>query len=323
MINAAIIGLGGFGQRLVSSVQGKSEKIRFVAGVTRTPSKAEDFAKAMGFPVGSDYGTVLKDKKVDAVVIATPHRQHARQVIEAAEAGKHVFCEKPFTLTKADAEAAVSACDKAGVVVAVGQNRRFLPGTRELKRMVDDGQLGTLMHIEGNISGPSGHSYSAGWRVDDEDSPVGSMTPMGIHMLDHMIGQVGPASWVSVQSLHRATKVERDDTTSILLRFANGMSGYLATIAATARIWHCRIMGDRGWAEVDGLETLRYQLIGGPLHSIRFEPTDIERAELEAFAEAAQGGTPYRVSREEAIHAIAALEAIITSWKTKQPAPVQ
>lgn len=322
MINAAIIGLGAFGQRLVSSVQGKSEKIRFVAAMTRTPSKAEAFAAANGFSVGDDLDAVLGDSNVDAVVIATPHRQHAEQVMKAAEAGKHVFCEKPFTLTKADAEAAVAACDKAGVVIAIGQNRRFLPATRELKRIVDSGQLGTLMHIEGNISGPSGHSYSAGWRIDDDDSPVGSMTPMGIHMLDCLIGLVGPATGVSVQSVHRAVKVDRDDTTSILLSFANGMTGYLATIAATARMWHCRVIGDRGWAEMDGLETVRQQLIGAPMVTTSFDPSDMERAELEAFADAASGGTPYRVTKEEAIQAIAALEAIINSWKSGSPADV-
>jgi predicted dehydrogenase len=322
MINAAIIGLGAFGQRLVSSVQNKSEKIRFVSAMTRTPAKAEAFAARNGFPVGDDLDAVLGDREVDAVVIATPHRQHAEQVIKAAEAGKHVFCEKPFTLTKKSAEAAVAACKKAGVVIAVGQNRRFLPATKELKRIVDSGQLGTLMHIEGNISGPSGHSYSGGWRIDDEDSPVGSMTPMGIHMLDNLIGLVGGVSGVSVQSVHRAVKVARDDTTSILLRFDNGMTGYLATIAATARIWHCRVIGDRGWVESDGLETVRLQMIGAPMLTTTFDPSDIERAELEAFADAAEGGTPYRVRPEEAIQAIGALEAIVNSWKTGAPSDV-
>ena len=82
---------------------------------------------------------VLADPGIAAVVLATPHTQHAEQAIAAAKAGKAVFVDKPFTLTRASAEAVVAACGKAGVTLAVGQNRRFLPSAIELKRMIDSG----------------------------------------------------------------------------------------------------------------------------------------------------------------------------------------
>ena len=125
MLRTAIYGMGRWGQTLVNAVQDDSKKIRFTAGVARDPSKYSDFAKEKGFPVYADYAQVLADPEIDAVALATPHSMHAENVQQAAAAGKHVFCEKPFTLTEESARASVAACEKAGVVLAVAFNRRL------------------------------------------------------------------------------------------------------------------------------------------------------------------------------------------------------
>src|SRR5204862_7399582 len=104
MINAAIVGLGWWGKTLVESVEG-SDFIRFVAGATRTISpEVKTFADAHKFRLAETFEALLKDRNIHAVILCTPHSMHARQVIAAAGAGKHVFCEKPFALTKPDAE---------------------------------------------------------------------------------------------------------------------------------------------------------------------------------------------------------------------------
>src|SRR5678815_5964346 len=127
MIQAAIVGLGTWGQHLVASVQGKSDVIRFTAGATRTPSKASEFCARHGIRLLSTYEDVLADPAVEAVVLATPHSTHAEQVAAAAEAGKHVFVEKPLGLSRADCERAVAACAARNVTLAVGYNWRFQP----------------------------------------------------------------------------------------------------------------------------------------------------------------------------------------------------
>src|SRR5215813_11299811 len=120
MINAAIVGLGWWGRTLVESVQG-SDFIRFVAGATRTVSpEVKAFADTHKLRLAENYEALLKDSNIHAVVLCTPHSMHTRQVIAAALAGKHVFCEKPFALMKSDAEAAVEATRKAGVVLGLG-----------------------------------------------------------------------------------------------------------------------------------------------------------------------------------------------------------
>ena len=140
MLDAAIVGLGRWGQVMVDSVQSGGaplgEHIRFTRAVTRTPAKVVDYAAGQGMALGADYQAALDDPAIDAVVLATPHSQHADQIVAAAAAGKHVMVEKPFTLGKANAARAVAACERAGVVLVPAHNRRFLPAIAALQTMI-------------------------------------------------------------------------------------------------------------------------------------------------------------------------------------------
>src|ERR1700730_3582038 len=101
MLRAAIVGLGRWGRSLVTSVQGKSSDIRFVVAHTRTRDKAEAFCHDNGVPLVDSFEAIVGNSDVDAVVLATPHSQHAAQMKAAAAAGKHIFVEKPITLDRA------------------------------------------------------------------------------------------------------------------------------------------------------------------------------------------------------------------------------
>lgn len=318
MIEAAIVGMGRWGRVLVESVQGRSAAIRFVAGTTRSPEKAADWAAAQGIRLLPDYAAVLADPAVQAVVLATPHSQHAGQVIAAARAGKHVFVEKPFTLDRASAEAAVAAVRAAGVVMALGHNRRFLPAAARLQALIAEGALGTLCHIEGNISGPGALAYRPGmWRADPMESPAGGLAGMGIHMLDFFQMLCGPMTEVAVVSHARVLSNGLDDTTAALVRFANGMTGTLTTLAAVPRLWRVQLFGSAAWVEMWGTETLVIGREGQPHERIRFERCDTERAELEAFAAACAGGPAYPLSLEEAVHSAAVFEAVARGARTR------
>src|SRR6267142_3130393 len=148
MLNAAIVGLGWWGKRLVQAAQG-SALIRFARGVTLEPELARDLAAA-GLRIGTSYEDVLADPAIQAVVLATPHTRHRAQVEAAAAARKHVYCEKPFALAKADAQAMLAACARAGVTVGVGHHFRLMPSLTALRAEI--GSLGTIMHAEGNYS---------------------------------------------------------------------------------------------------------------------------------------------------------------------------
>ncbi|MEM8665054.1 MAG: Gfo/Idh/MocA family oxidoreductase, partial [Pseudomonadota bacterium] len=285
--------------------------VRFTRGVARTPAKAEEYCAAHGIALTDAYGSVLADPEIDGVVLATPHSQHADQVVAAAAAGKHVFCEKPFTLTKADAERAIAATKAAGVVLALGHNRRFLPAVRKLKSLVDEGALGKIINIEGNMSGHVGGRYRDGmWRVSATESPAGGMAGSGIHVIDTMIHLIGPIAEVSAQSFRLVHEFQLDDTTNMLFRFENGATGYLTAMTATAPTFRINVFGDKAAAELRGERMLTVHPIAGETITTEYGEFSTERAQLEAFADAIEGNAPYPVPLEDVLAGIGAFEAV-------------
>ncbi len=318
MLHAAIVGLGRWGQILVNAVQEagrpKGAAIRFTHAVVRTPEKAADFLSAQGLQAVEALPAVLQDPGIGAIVLATPHSQHCAQIVAAAAAGKHVFVEKPLTLTKASAEQAVAAAEAAQVILALGHNRRFLPAMRDLKTLIENGDLGRVLHIEGNFTNPTGYTYKPGmWRALAEECPAGGMTGLGIHLVDAMIHLCGPLAAVQAQSLRQVLEGEIDDTTSMLFRFEAGMTGTLSTILAAPAFWRLQVFGSKGWAQMRGLRALEVCTVGGEVETRDYPDVDIERAELEAFAAAVAGEVPYPLSGFEAIAGVAALESIVDS----------
>jgi predicted dehydrogenase len=122
MINAAVIGLGRWGKSIVEAVQGKSKRLHVIRGVSKEPDLVRDFAATHGFELSTDFEEAVADRQVQAVFLATPHSLHVGQISAVAAAGKPVWCEKPLALTRRDAERAIAACAKAGVVFGLGNN---------------------------------------------------------------------------------------------------------------------------------------------------------------------------------------------------------
>lgn len=319
MINAAIVGLGGWGRNLVTHTQGKSPKIRFVVGCTRTVESAKAYGEEKGFPVRADYAAILADPKIDAVVLATPHSAHAEQVLQAARAGKHIYCEKPFTLTRASAEQALQACAAANVTLMVGYNWRYQPALQEVKRMIDDGRLGKVLHVEGNFNGPSVYRFpKEHWRPSREECPAGGMTGRGCHVVDAMIYLAGHVDSVYAMSKRQVLDYGLDDTTSMLFTFKGGATGYLATIIATAESWRMQILGSKGWAEMGSIPhlttwTLRRSYLNQPLETVEFPGLSTERAELEAFADAIAARKALVNERGDILNNADVLDAIVRS----------
>jgi predicted dehydrogenase len=324
MMKVGIAGLGWWGQVLVKSVQDKSETIRFTAGCSGRKAKAQGFCDEMGIALRDGFDELLADPDLDGVVLATPHSQHAEQVVRAAAAGKHVFVEKPFALERAGAERAAAAAETAGLVLALGHNRRFLPAMHTLNALVADGSLGQPLHVEGHFSADAGRRYTPEhWRASQAESPAGGMTGLGIHTVDAMVALMGPIDQVIARSVNQTLPIDLDDTTAVLLRFATGAMGTLVTLTATPLLWRLAVYGNGGWAEMRGHEQLVIQRRDAEQEVRDFPATDIERAELEAFAAAAGGGEPYPLPLDQAVHGVAVLEAIIESARQEEPVRVE
>lgn len=313
MIDAAIVGLGRWGRNLVNSVQGKSGKLRFVHGVVRRPETARDFAAEKGLALFTDFERMLRDDRVRAVVLATPHSLHTRQIVAAAAAGKAVFCEKPLALNKADAETAVQACKRAGVALGVGHDKRWWGSMRELRRVAVSGELGEILHVEGHFSNESTRKYYSGWRASDEDAPGGGLTATGIHILDAFVAVAGPVKSAHAHVVSHPPAPEPVDTLSVFLEFSNRVSGVLCGVRTTPAFWRVHVFGKDGSVEAIGATDLTVRRTDAEPQHFKFEPVDTLRLELEAFADAVDGGAPYPITPQEMIDGVAALEATIKS----------
>jgi predicted dehydrogenase len=328
--------MGWWGRTLVESVQNDSDVIRFVAGTTRTVSpEVKAFSDAQKLKLTDSYEALLADANVNAVVLATPHSMHAAQVVAAAKAGKHVFCEKPFALTKAHAEAAVAATTKAGVTLGLGYNRRFHPEMIKLRNQIRRGDLGTVLHVEATMTFPNALALKPeAWRAQKDETPCGGLTPMGVHAIDGMIDLCGEMASVYCQSFHQVVPVDADDTTSMLFRMKNGSSGYLGTITATGPGFSFQVFGSKGWVRLEGMThvagasseerrtrlfgTCKFQPIKGPAETWEAARLDVTRACLDAFGMAASGGAAFPITTSEMIHGAAVTEAVVRSAETKQ-----
>lgn len=334
MVRAAIVGIGRWGRTLIGAVQGKSERIRFVAGHNRTRAHAESFCAEHGIALKDSLDAILADPAIDAVVFATPHSEHGAQVERAASAGKHVMMEKPFTLDRLSAARALDAAARAGIVLGVAYPRRFHPGMAELRARIADGRLGTILHCYGEQTAPAGlfmdpHS----WRADAAEAPAGAMTASGVHNLDAMIHLFGRIDEVYATSLRRAVAYDAEDTTSVTLRFKSGMAATLFCCIATAVSYRLSVFGTRGRGELvtprldfrftatpEAMPEGRHQQPAPEI--IEYRGFNAILAEQEAFAAAIEGGPAYPITPEEILHGVAAFEAIVQSAATHHPVKV-
>jgi len=288
--------------------------IKFVRGVSLEPDSVRDFAKDNEFTLGTSLDEVLADRQVQAVILATPHSKHRAQVEAAAAAGKHIYCEKPFALAKADAEAMLAAVKRAGVVIGVGHHFRLMPSMRVLAELKDKGAFGTIMQVEGNYSHDWLADYPAdSWRMQASESRAGGMTGMGIHVLDCFRDMAGPMKRIAALSKSRALKLPAGDTTAALIEFASGATGTLGTTLKAPFRWRIAVFGENCWAE-SVTETRALVHRAGQETEVIESPVDNHLGRnLDYFAKAALGLGAFPISPDGILQTASALEAVFKS----------
>ena len=327
-LRVAWIGVGWWGNVLADAAV-RAGTLKIVGGTARSADKRTAFAAKYGARDHATLDAVLADAEVEGVVIATPHSVHAEQIVAAARAGKHVFVDKPFTLAVADARRATEACRQAGVVLAVGHQRRKHPAHRALKRMLADDALGRVAQIEGNFSADVGFTMvtPGAWRAVAAETPGGAMTNLGIHHVDTYQYLLGPITRVMAFSRQVAlTGVSTDDATSILFEFAAGSLGYLGTSWVHAnRTATLTLHGTeaQAWAEDDGARLFVARRGQPQRAAIPLEATDALAEELAEFARCVREKTRPEVGGEEGVSNTAVLEAIVESAATGRAVDVR
>lgn len=329
MLKAAVIGLGWWGKHIVRRTKG-SRDIKLVLAVDQNTA-LEAFARENDVPYAARFEDALASKDVEAVLLATPHSMHTSQIAAAAKAGKHVFCEKPLALTRADAEASVAACKAAGVFLGIGHERRYEPAMTELRRIVKSGELGTIMHAEACFNHDKLANVPQGdWRTSPKDAPAAGMTAMGIHLSDAFIDLFGPVAEAYAMTSARVAYKDNGDVVSALLRHQSGVTSYINAILVTHHRITYLVYGSEGWADVvydthpdtPGASRLRAEWRDGRKWSQEYRWEDTVRLNLEAFARAAQGQGAYMFTDEQKIANAATLEAITRSVAENRPVKV-
>jgi predicted dehydrogenase len=320
MINAAIVGLGWWGRTIARDLS-QSSLIRPVLGIDPLES-GQAVATQLGMKTSSRFEDALEDPDVQAVILCSPHRFHADQIVAAAKAGKHVFCEKPLCTTGADVERAVAAVRDAGVHLGIGHERRFEPSVIDLRKRFAAGEFGTALQIEANFSQDKFLALPPdNWRLSPTESPVGPLSATGIHLVDLSIAFFGPPKEVWARLSTRGSSFANGDTLAITLAFENGATALLSAILATPFVGRLAVYGSQGWVEIrdrthpenpTGWDVTTVRRGEEPLTQFA-PPHPAVRDNLESFARAVSGESPYPVTLEEMVANVRTFEAITRS----------
>jgi predicted dehydrogenase len=318
-VGLGLVGLGWWGGILAEAVR-DTDGAELVACYARTASTRDRFAADHQTKAASSWDELLADPQVDGLLLATPHSTHADLVVDAASAGKHVFVEKPLTLTVAEGRRAVDAADAAGIVLQVGHNRRRQPATRRLKELVDGGALGTIHHVEANLSNAKELAPRTGWRGDPAESPGGGMTGLGVHMVDNLIYLVGRPARLAAFSKQILSRSKLDDATTIILEFESGPLGYVATSMVVPDIATVGAIGHdaAAWNVGDGAH-FYVQKVGDPERTeMPVDTLDTVRDQIDEYVRCIAGSGRPETGGREALEVVAVLEATMDSARSRK-----
>lgn len=311
-VRLGVVGLGWWGGVLTEAARA-SGLAEVVACFARSEEARSAFANKHGCRAAPDLDSMLEDGEVEGLLLATPHSTHADLIERTAAAGKHVFVEKPLALTIEDAERAAAAAGRAGVVLQVGHNRRRQPANRRIKAMIDSGELGTVLQLEGMHSGPGGFKPDLPeWRRDARECPFGGMTGLGVHTVDTFHYLVGPAKRVTAFTTRIEGFLALDEATTVTIEYERGPIASVSTSYFVPVAIRLGVFGSEAnaWNELDGAQ-LFTQARGEPARVEReVETVDTVVDELAEFARCIREGGPPETGAVEGIEVAAVLEAI-------------
>ncbi len=317
MIKAASVGLGWWSDELAKSIQGKSKEIRIVSCYSRSKKKRIDFSKKYKTIYHDSFKAILKDPKIDAVILTTPHSLHAKHAIMALRHKKHVFVEKPMATKYLDAKKMYLNAKKYKKILSVGHNRRYSSVSDYINNLIRQKKIGKILHIDSNFSASGALNYKKKfWRANRKESPGGAIAGLGIHMIDLMCFFGGQVK--SVQSLVKkyAVKVNIDDTTSALFEFTKNCTGNLTTIFACPYTTTFNLFGTNMnvFSDVDK-NKIKIVNKNGKVQKINLKNKNTLFLELQEFAKNCKNKKNYKIKNSEAAHNVKIMEAIVKSSK--------
>lgn len=314
-LRVGCLGMGWWSDVLADAIK-RSGKLEIVSCYTRSSEKRKAFATKYGCAEAASYEAMLADGSIAAIINTTPNDVHLETTRAAAAAGKHVFLDKPIANTVADGWALTQACRKAGVVLALGYQRRKESHFRWVKKQIDDGVFGKLVNAEANISRDRlGKIDLSSWRYTAAGMPGGVMLQIGIHYADVLTYLMGPVKAVRGALAQLVLPGDNPDVASLILEHENGaLSTLNASYASASEYYQMNIYGKEASAYYDLHQGLRFLKRG----STKSDPVpctanDTIAEELEEFAAAVRGEGAPEMGGEQGTDSLAVLLAGIRS----------
>ena len=277
----------------------------------------------------ADVAGMLADAEIDAVDICLPHHLHHDAVIAAADAGKHILCEKPLCLSAAEARDIESAVERNAVTLMCAHNKLFLPSVARAKEVIESGEIGQVYEVRTTDSFYNDFDpETMGWRAHVRTSGGGELIDTGYHptyLLLHLAGGV-PIEATAMFSTHRLTFMEGEDSAQVLVRFDNGVVGHIATswaYTAAPITERFSAVGELGSLHTDPRgNALTVTTRSGTTRTESFDVVNTYVAEIGHFAHALLSGTRPLHTEKEGIEALGILLAAYESARLKTVAPV-
>lgn len=320
-VRLGVVGLGWWGAVLARAVRA-SGAAEVVSCFSRSAEARDRFAVEHGCRAAGSLDALLSDPEIEAVLIATPHTTHADVVEQAASAGKHVFVEKPLTLSVEEGLRAIRATTRAGVTLQVGHSIRRQPANRRIKHMIETGALGTLLQLDGYQSGAGPYPSLVPWRLDPREG--GAMTAHGVHQIDCYGYFAGPARQVFAFSSGNTRDSGSDDAMFVTLEYQSGVLGCFGTSYASPPVASIVAFGSDAvvWNEDDGAKLfLQFRSEPGR-HLQDVETIDVVADEMAEFAGCVRQGNEPETGGAEGLEATAVLQAVMESVKSRRPVDV-
>ena len=314
-VRVACIGMGWWSDVLADAVT-RSSKLKIVACFSRSENKRNAFAQKYGCTPVPSYDAILKDASVEAIINTTPNDVHLETTQQAAAAGKHVFLDKPIANSVSEGRKLTEACRQAGVVLALGYQRRRESHFRWVKQQIEAGVFGKMVNAEANISRDRlGQFDLSSWRYTSEGMPGGVMLQIGVHYADVLEYLMGPIKAVNGQFAQLVLPGDNPDVASMVLEHENGaLSTLNACYASASEYYLMNIYGKTATAYYDlhhGLSLLKRGEKTPVAVPCAKNDTFVE--ELEEFAAAVRGGPPPEVGGDYATKSLAVIRAGIMS----------
>jgi predicted dehydrogenase len=230
-IRWGIIGVGDVTEVKSGPPLYKCDNSKLVAVMRRSGDKAKDYAERHNVPRWYDDGQALiDDPEVDVVYVATPTYAHKDYVIQAANAGKHVYCEKPMAVTYAECQEMMTACEQAGVSLWVAYYRRSMPRFLKIKDMIENGTIGdivavSLQHFRQTNIQPNTSELDLHWHHIPEISGGGALVDMGSHQIDILNYFFGNIVDVEGTASNQRGLYRTADSLNASFRFDSGIVG--------------------------------------------------------------------------------------------------